>query len=261
MNAILTSSLQVQLDSISSTRGNLLCRDASDWTGIPPGTSGYVLTSNGPGANPSYQAAGGGGGSPGGSDTQIQYNDSGGFGGNADFTYDKATGYAYIGGLRIKGTDSSNTLYSVSGNALVMSAGGSVRVGANGESGRITYLHANGTGTGISVTNNGWCAIEKYLQFDDLGSAPSLESGTGAICVISGEVTVVNSSTAISPLTGPGSVLPGTFTVATLPSASAYAQSRSIVTDALLPTFGATVAGSGAVIICVFSDGTNWIVG
>jgi hypothetical protein len=28
---------------------------------IPPGTAGHVLTSNGPGALPSYQAAGGGG--------------------------------------------------------------------------------------------------------------------------------------------------------------------------------------------------------
>lgn len=44
------------------------------------GTSGQVLTSNGAGALPTFQAAGGGG-SPGGSTTQLQYNNAGSFGG------------------------------------------------------------------------------------------------------------------------------------------------------------------------------------
>jgi len=35
----------------------------------------------------------------------------------------------------------------------------------------------------------------------------------------------------------------------------------AFVTDASAPTFGATVAGGGAVVIKVFYDGTNWIVG
>lgn len=37
--------------------------------------------------------AGGGGGTPGGSNTYVQFNDGGLFGGNAQFTYDKTTGY------------------------------------------------------------------------------------------------------------------------------------------------------------------------
>jgi len=52
------------------------------------------------------------------------------------------------------------------------------------------------------------------------------------------------------------------YTVATLPSAVTSGKgSRSFVTDALLPTFGATVAGGGAVATPVYSDGTNWKVG
>src|SRR5687767_4901933 len=43
------------------------------------GTSGQVLTSNGAGALPTWQAAAGG--SPGGADTQVQFNDGGAFGG------------------------------------------------------------------------------------------------------------------------------------------------------------------------------------
>jgi len=50
--------------------------------------------------------------------------------------------------------------------------------------------------------------------------------------------------------------------VATLPSAVTSGKgARSFVTDALLPTFGSTVAAGGAVAVPVYSDGTNWKVG
>jgi hypothetical protein len=52
------------------------------------------------------------------------------------------------------------------------------------------------------------------------------------------------------------------YTVATLPSAVTSGKgSRSFVTDALLPTFGSTIAGGGAVATPVYSDGPNWKVG
>jgi len=60
------------------------------------------------------------------------------------------------------------------------------------------------------------------------------------------------------------SVIPATtnYTVATLPSAvTSGVGARSFVTDALAPTFGATVVGAGAVAVPVYSDGTVWKVG
>jgi len=63
------------------------------------------------------------------------------------------------------------------------------------------------------------------------------------------------SSTAIIPATT-------NFTVATLPSASASGSgARAFVSNALAPTFGATVVGGGTVAVPVYSDGTNWKVG
>jgi hypothetical protein len=44
-------------------------------------------------------------------------------------------------------------------------------------------------------------------------------------------------------------------------AATAGAGARDFVTDALAPTFGATVAAGGAVNVPVYSDGTNWKVG
>lgn len=51
------------LDGIGSAEGDLVVRGATEWQALPPGsTSGYVLTSNGTGAVPTWQASGGGGG-------------------------------------------------------------------------------------------------------------------------------------------------------------------------------------------------------
>ncbi len=59
-----------------------------------------------------------------------------------------------------------------------------------------------------------------------------------------------------------GTVRTGSYTVATLPSAStAGAGARAFVTDANATTFASTVAGGGANKMPVVSDGTNWIIG
>ncbi|HEX2656118.1 MAG TPA: hypothetical protein VHN11_21050 [Xanthobacteraceae bacterium] len=48
------------LDLISSTRGVVLYRSASGWSALTPGTDGYVLTTHGAGADPTWAAGGGG---------------------------------------------------------------------------------------------------------------------------------------------------------------------------------------------------------
>jgi hypothetical protein len=66
---------------------------------ITGGVNGYVLQTDGTG-NLDWAATGGGGGngSPGGSNTQIQYNDSGTFGGNTGFTFNEISGNVAIPG-------------------------------------------------------------------------------------------------------------------------------------------------------------------
>ena len=51
------------------------------------------------------------------------------------------------------------------------------------------------------------------------------------------------------------------LTVATLPATGNVAGDRSFVSDALAPSFGATVVGGGAVTVPVYFDGTAWKVG
>lgn len=127
-----------------ATQGDLLYYNLNTITGIPSanyvggnlslgsvanlkitgGTNGYVLQTDGTG-NLDWTAAGAGGnGAPGGSNTQIQYNDSGSFGGNAGFTFNEVTGnvaipgnVSIVGGISSTGNISANSytgaLYSL----------------------------------------------------------------------------------------------------------------------------------------------------
>jgi len=50
-------------------------------------------------------------------------------------------------------------------------------------------------------------------------------------------------------------------TYAQLPTAVGIAGTRAFITDSSTATFAATVAGGGANIVPIYSDGTNWKVG
>jgi hypothetical protein len=68
--AIPNQNIQTLLDSIGNTRGSILYRGASGWALLTPSTAGYVLTTHGAGADPTW-AAGGGGGAGGGLYNQV----------------------------------------------------------------------------------------------------------------------------------------------------------------------------------------------
>jgi hypothetical protein len=62
-----------------------------------------------------------------------------------------------------------------------------------------------------------------------------------------------------------GNVRLGTYTVATLPSASANTRARAFVSDSNLAfnstNLGSTVTAGGSTLVPVFSNGTNWVIG
>jgi hypothetical protein len=77
---------------------------------ITGGVNGYVLQTDGAGnLDWTAQTGGGGNGSPGGSNTQIQYNDNGTFGGNVGFTFNEVSGnVAMPGSLAVTGNITGN---------------------------------------------------------------------------------------------------------------------------------------------------------
>jgi hypothetical protein len=78
---------------------------------IPGGTNGYVLQTDGTG-NLSWtaQTGGSGNGTPGGSNTQIQFNDAGAFGGQADFTFNKVSNVITVPGNIVPNNNSAQSL-------------------------------------------------------------------------------------------------------------------------------------------------------
>jgi hypothetical protein len=81
----------------ASTSANINLGDVAN-IHIEGGNNGYVLQTDGAG-NLSWSAGGGGGnGVPGGANTQIQYNDSGVFGGSAYLTFNENTTTFQIAG-------------------------------------------------------------------------------------------------------------------------------------------------------------------
>ena len=89
-NIDFTSSPNVSLGSVANIK-------------ITGGLNGYVLTTDGLGTL-SWQPSGGGGGgngTPGGSDTQVQYNDLGNFGGSSFFTFNENTNTVQVSGKLI----------------------------------------------------------------------------------------------------------------------------------------------------------------
>lgn len=96
----------------------------------------------------SVPAGGGGGGTPGGSDTQVQFNDAGAFGGDAGLTYNKT----------------SNVLTNTGGQFV--SAGGTVTASTPLLDLAQTWNSAGVTFTGIklTVTNTASAAASKHLD-------------------------------------------------------------------------------------------------
>jgi hypothetical protein len=123
------------LTDVTYANGNLTLGNVSN-VKITGGTNGYVLQTDGSGNLTWTAQTGGGGGNgvPGGSNTQIQYNDSGAFGGNVGFTFNEVTGNVAIPGNII-----------VTGNSNAGNMNATTFTG---------QLNGNATGSAATVTTN-----------------------------------------------------------------------------------------------------------
>jgi hypothetical protein len=121
---------------------------------ITGGTNGFVLETDGTG-NLSWTAqtgnGGGGNGTPGGANTQIQYNDSGSFGGNVGFTFDEITGNVNLPNNLIVVGNISGTFIGNIANAVNANFANFAGVVTTNAQPNITGV---GTLSSLNVTNN-----------------------------------------------------------------------------------------------------------
>jgi len=173
-NALIWGQLRIREGGASPTfytrfQGDDQLADITYTLPAAQGAASTCLTNNGSGTL-SWGACGGGG-TPGGANTQVQFNDSGIFGGDAGFVYNKTTDTATLGTLNLTnalaasygGTGQSS--YTI-GDILYASSANTLSKLAAGTSGN--FLKSNGPGTAPS-----WAAA------GGTGTVTSVAAGTG----------------------------------------------------------------------------------
>jgi hypothetical protein len=181
---------------------------------IGGGTNGYLLQTDGAG-NLTWSAGGGSGnGVVGGANTQIQYNDSGLFGGNSGFTFNEVSGNVDIPGSlavtgNISGTNLTGTL-TTPAQLNITSVGtlASLSVTGNSNTGNIYTSGVSGNISGANVifanrfSATGNISANYYIGNGSLltgviTSSASISNGTSNvnIATTNGNVTVTAGGT------------------------------------------------------------------
>jgi hypothetical protein len=164
-------------DTTLTNHGVLVGAGTSAVSATTAGASGQCLTSNGASNDPTYQACGGG--APGGSNTQVQFNSSSAFGGSANLTWVSpaltiGAGSSATGQVILDNSTNNNTFTlqaGASGSNLTWTfpttAGSNGNVLSTNGSGTLSWAAA-GTGTvtsitcpsGGAITTSGTCQVD-----------------------------------------------------------------------------------------------------
>lgn len=130
-----------------------------------------------------WTAITGGGGTPGGANTQVQFNDSSAFGGDAGLTFDKATDALTVGGkVTALSFDSSLGVQTVAGWKDEFGVASASTSGTIGELGWTTS-NVSGTSTFSAVTPSAWpyMGIQRIATGAISGNGGALSLNAGAV--------------------------------------------------------------------------------
>ena len=171
---------------------------------ITGGTNGYVLQTDGSGVlSWTAQSGGSGNGSPGGANTQVQFNNAGAFGGDAGFIYDISTDKLTAIHIAGEGGNVSNLTY-----ANITGIGNISVVDLTGASD--TVLYGNGVFADISAGASanfanfaGNITLAAQPNITSVGTLTTLQVGAGGLSV-TGNIGASNIAvTETSTFTGP----------------------------------------------------------
>jgi len=157
--------------------GNILTLGDVTTVSIGGGIDGYVLQTDGEG-NLSWTAqtgGGGGNGSPGGSNTEVQFNNAGTFGGDPGFTYNSITNQLHVTGniLSVNYVASSNVnAGNIIGNYIIGDGSKLSNINASNITGNVAFATSAGT-----VTTNAQPNITSLGTLTSLVISGNLSSG------------------------------------------------------------------------------------
>ena len=220
---------------------------------INGGTNGYVLQTDGTGVlSWTAQTGGGGTGSPGGSNTQVQYNDAGVFGGFAGFTLDNTTGNIDMPA----NLDIQDNFTSVSGN---IDATAGIFNGDGGGLSNIVLANIPAAGNVASLNLDG--NVANVLRGDGTFSTIPNNADWDSVANIAMGDIFIGKMTPASSVVQPGAnlaILPGS-------DPTAFATITTNITGNILDVtalsdanfWAATVTGGQT--IGTSSDGNSWV--
>lgn len=225
---------------------------------------------------------------PGGSTTQLQYNNAGAFGGML-FTTDGATFIKFPNNGWL-GDGTGSTTFQIGGGQILQVAATaySWKISTN----YIMYINSIGVGIGPGAAAPVNAANSASLDIGNATNAsPGINRSSGQLNITgnfyTGSASAQDWWSIQNVFTGSGNNPPatltinhngtnpgvaqvafntpvktGVYTVATLPAASAALQgARALVTDATSPTFLGALTGGGSVVCPVFCTGAAWLAG
>lgn len=222
------------------------------------GQATKVLTSDG--TDVSWQDAGTGGGTPGGADTQIQFNDAGTFGGISTFTVNKSTGAlastaTFAGSAVYSSAAAGSTrtlgLQTAGSNRWLLNADSTAESGANAGS-DFALLRVNDNG----ATTNQVLTITRSTGVVDFKTTPTV-NGTSLVYTLPtaststlGGVKVDGTTITIDGngvISGSGPAAAGSLTGTTLASNVVSSSLTSVGTLTSLAVTGSITTGGVAV--------------
>jgi hypothetical protein len=177
----------------SDADGDMYYRASNVLTRLAKGTAGQCLQMNGGATAPVWGSCGAG--SPGGSDTQVQRNNAGNFGGISGFTSDGTNVTAGSGNLRATRPRFTTSIDDANGNeSIILTATGSAVneiTLANAATGGIPSITASGGDTDVSLRLNpkgdGGIGVGVdplamlHVKVGGIGTGIQVDSASGAI--------------------------------------------------------------------------------
>lgn len=142
---------------------------------ITGGTNGYVLQTDGSGNLSWAVQGGGGGGTPGGSNTQVQYNNIGAFGGSVGFTYDNTSNTLSVPNIQVNSLSNlgniSNVIITGGTSGYVLQTNGSGNLswtapGGGTDTGQMPYYIPSGTTYTVQENRQGLFSIPITVDGD-----------------------------------------------------------------------------------------------